>query len=359
MGYLQDGAGESITPYLLFLIWLAVSCLDVSIILSDLPLLIKLMFLAIITIFYLSYCWWFWKRYFNTALRLMKFRPINSPNQIEGVSLSKSQANVSASKKNLSEGKITFLTEKLSVFPIDKLSNVAAVPFVSKKLSEGEHIEKDFYEIHLFYSLHNWSEHEFKCYDMHVQVYHSTTGGQTMLEIGSYTPPERFRIDLCADNSILSNGKVYEVAHSKACYFELVFEFGFYDFRNIPGVQIIFGIDVDIEVVNDGHVKKYCVPSDCLYLIGYYSPRDSDEDGIYPEFLGSIDRDGNGSSPAACLSLIEYFPKGFGESGIFCEILDSKTITLGIKAKAGDRRFFFKKVKKIYKFHNGRGIHEI
>jgi|CZKN01.1.fsa_nt_gi hypothetical protein len=81
------------------------------------------------------------------------------------------------------------------------------------------------FEIHTYFSLHNWSKSVMSVYDIQARLYHVSAGILPMT-IGYV---RRFRVDLCADNSIIKSGRVFSTEPGSAAYFDLTFDTGFYD----------------------------------------------------------------------------------------------------------------------------------
>lgn len=123
-----------------------------------------------------------------------------------------------------------------------------------------------FFEIHVFFSLHNHAEAILSVYDMRARLYHVSAGYSPAMM--GYEP--RHRVDLCADNSILSSGKVYPVTPGAALFFDLAFETGFYG--DSGSTIAVFGLEVDFELSSKTGVSKWRIPSDKVYVLRHVGP---------------------------------------------------------------------------------------
>jgi len=114
-------------------------------------------------------------------------------------------------------------------------------------------------ELRTFFSIHNVSELPATVYDFHASVYHVSAYRLPPLNL-QYRP----RIELTQDNSIIGQGKVYEIPSGRMQAFELVFETSLFD---TGPTAILFGLFADFKLQASATVTNWRLPSDRIYVL--------------------------------------------------------------------------------------------
>lgn len=203
---------------------------------------------------------------------------IEEPPMIIGVTnLAQSRVDSGAADPHSRTQAVAFVTQKAIISPIPGRNSTTGYTILSTGPDEGNGEASGLFEIHLYFSLHNWSRSQLSVYDMQARLYHVSAGYAPMSIF--YTP--RFKVDLCADNSIIGNGHVFTVEDGSAAYFDLAFETGFYDHTGTT--LAVFGIDVDFELSSRDGVCKWRIPSDKIYTLRHWGPPHADGSKVYIE----------------------------------------------------------------------------
>lgn len=188
------------------------------------------------------------------------------PVEIPRKSFSKSKIDLLADSGNSNREGVEFITERITIIPMAQASSMGNSCVISDGDESDQRSRSGLFEIHVFFSVHNWSHKIMNLYDIHARLYH-VSAGYAPARIGYVS---RYRVELYSDNSILTSGKVFSAEHGSAVYIELVFETGFYD--DTGTTLAVFGLDVDFELSSPEGVSKWRIPSDKIYTLQHWGP---------------------------------------------------------------------------------------
>lgn len=132
-------------------------------------------------------------------------------------------------------------------------------------LTEGtyvEELETSRFRLHVRFTLYNDGPHTTYVYDLHTHLYAKDTlpGPQAVVE--------PCRVLIYQDNSILRDGKVYDVAPGVPCLFDVALEVTRTDDDGY--IRCVFGLFVDVHQSGEAGPRKFRMPSDAIYV--FYNP---------------------------------------------------------------------------------------
>lgn len=220
-------------------------------------------------------------RFFAGGRRRGRPIRISNPPQIVPVTdLGKSASRAERSNGPLSDA-VFFVTENTTIEPLHGKASTTVAGSVLTSGAEDHHPSPSgLFELHVYFSVHNWSDRVMSIHDIRAKLYH-VSAGYTPLTIGYVS---RFRVDLINDNSILKAGSVIKISHGSAAHIDLAFETGFYD--DTGTTLAVFGLEVDLQLSGSTGVTKWRLPSDKVYVLQHTGPPYSN--GSEP-YVGSMD----------------------------------------------------------------------
>jgi len=250
------------------------------------------------------------------------------PATVPTVNLGKS-ASGPARPANKSSRTVFFLTENTTIEPM--LGGVTAPKPVLTRGEGHESPASGLFEMHVYFSVHNWSGRMVSIHDIRAKLYH-VSAGYVPLAIGYVN---RFRVDLAEDNSILKTGSVIRVSHGSAAHVDLAFETGFYG--DTGTTLAVFGLEVDLQLSGDDGVSMWRLPSEKVYVLQHSGPPFSEGSEAH---FGSMD--------AAYINSCYEREK-------------SKTYLMPDTAAAQtmDRAVLYECIGRMLAIHSAAGFHEI
>lgn len=253
------------------------------------------------------------------------------PVDVPQASFSKSKIDILADAKNSSGEGISFVTERITITPITQANVSGNICVISDGNESDQRSRSGLFEIHVFFSVHNWSHKIMNLYDVHARLYH-VSAGYAPLTIGYVS---RYRVDLSSDNSILSSGAVFRAEHGSSIYVELVFETGFYD--DTGTTLAVFGLDVDFELSSPEGVSKWRIPSDKIYTVQHWGPPYGDGSRVHVQDMDA-----------------EYISAGYErEKHKFLPMPDSAA------AQTLDYAVIYECLGKMFIQHRNKGLHSL
>jgi len=202
----------------------------------------------------------------SSGMARMKFGEKLRDDTLPAIDMAKSSVRIIQGSARQVAGTVVFLTENVKYSPKEETLAVDVPGILAKNYDETKNMNKSFFDIDIYFSLHNGTEVPINIFDMHTRLYHASAG--RLAQPASILYVERYLVVLCSDNSILKNGLVYRADPGDVCPFMLAFEAGFYD--EADNAMAVFGIDVEYSsVAENGQTQKHVIPSDCIYILQY------------------------------------------------------------------------------------------